>query len=205
MSSSATRRRLSGAERRELIEQAATRLFAERGYASTTVDDIVAAAGVTKPMLYRHFESKQELCIVLLERYRDELIAAPLAKFRPGASNRAAQLAAMIDAWVAHVERHRDAARMLFTPMSGDAEVERAQRELHRRQGDTQAALLREFAPALGDAEAEPLGEVVRAGFAAVAIWWLDHPENPREVPVSVLLRLADGILSTLTPARGAG
>jgi AcrR family transcriptional regulator len=205
VSSSGTRRRLAAAERRRLIEQAATRLFAERGYANTTVDDIVSAAGVTKPMLYRHFESKQELCITLLERYRDELIAAPLAKFRPGASDREAQLAAMIDAWLAHVEHHPDAARMLFTPVSGDAEVERVQRRLHRRQADTQAALLREFEPTLDEVEAEPLGDVVRAGFAAVALWRLDHPETPREAPASVLLRLVDGILSTLTRAAGAG
>ena len=75
-----------------MIEQAATELFARRGYAATTVEGIARAAGVTKPMLYRHFESKQDLCIALLDRHRDELVAAPLAAFDPEASDRGGQL-----------------------------------------------------------------------------------------------------------------
>jgi AcrR family transcriptional regulator len=190
-------RRLTASERRQLIEQAATELFARRGYAATTVEDIVQAAGVTKPMLYRHFESKQELCVALLERYRDDLVAAPLSKFSPGSGDPRAQLASMIEAWLEHARQHPDATRLLFTPISGDPEVERVQRALHARQRATQSALLREFAPALEEAEAEPMGEVTRAGLAAVALWWLDHPEVPQEVPVRVLLRMTEGLIGT--------
>ena len=124
-----TRRRLKPAQRAQLIEQAATHLFATRGYARTSVDEIVAAAGVTKPMLYRHFESKRELCIKLLERYRDELVAAPLAEFAadvsiPGAAGPQEQrLARMIDAWLIWVQTNPDATRMLFTAIRGDREV----------------------------------------------------------------------------------
>jgi len=52
------RRRLPPDQRRALIEDAAARLFAERGYAATKREDIAAAAGVTKPILYRHFDNK---------------------------------------------------------------------------------------------------------------------------------------------------
>ncbi len=65
--------RLTPSERRSLIEQAATRLFAQRGFAATTVDDIVHAAGFTKPMLYRHFESKQELSQAFIESWLSKL------------------------------------------------------------------------------------------------------------------------------------
>lgn len=194
-------RRLTASERRPLIESAATRLFAERGFAATTVEDIVRAAGVTKPMLYRHFESKQELAVALLERCRDELVAAPLARFTPGAQDPRAQLAAMIDAWLEHVERHPHETRLLFTPIGGDPELERVQRELHARQRATQVALLREFVPGLEDAEAEALGEAIRSGLAGVALLWLDHPDVPRDVPARALLRLTQGILVPLAGA----
>jgi AcrR family transcriptional regulator len=187
--------RLTGSERRRRIEDAATELFARRGYAATTVQDIVGAAGVTKPMLYRHYESKQELCIALLERHRDELVAAPLAVFDPDASDRRSQLGPMIEAWLEHARRHPAAIRLLFIPITGDPEVERTQRELHARQRATQVALLREFAPRLDEAEAEPMGEIVRAGLAAVALWWLEHSEVPREVLVQVLVRLVEGLI----------
>lgn len=209
MAAQATRaKRLRPHERAVLIEGAATRLFARDGYAATSVEDIVNAAGVTKPMLYRHFESKQELCIRLLERYRDELITAPLSRFpRDGANSsfgralRApvpeAQLGCMIDEWLSWVQEHPDAARLLFTPVRGDEEVQRVQAELHVRQRDTQAALLREFAPGLTEAEAEPLAEIIRAGFAAIALWWLSHPDRPRSDAREALLTMARGILSS--------
>ena len=67
------RRRLPVAERRALIVEAAGRLFGERGYDRTRLDELAAAAGVTKPILYRHFGSKQALYLALLERHRDDL------------------------------------------------------------------------------------------------------------------------------------
>lgn len=198
--SRSTRTRVTAAQRRRLIEEAATRLFARHGYAATTVEDIVEAAGVTKPMLYRHFESKRDLCVALLERYRDELVAAPLAVFEPGMVDRRAQLARMADAWLGYVAEHPDAARLLFVPIHGDPEVERIQNELHDRQRATQSALLREFAPGVDQVEVEPLAEVLRSGLVAVALWWLDHPEYPQEVAVRILLRLPEGILMALNP-----
>ena len=53
--------RLPAARRRAVIEEAAARLFAERGYGGTRLDDVAAAAGVTKPILYRHYPSKKAL------------------------------------------------------------------------------------------------------------------------------------------------
>ena len=186
-------------ERKHLIEQAATRLFAERGFAATTVDDIVQAAGVTKPMLYRHFESKQELCVALLERARADLIAAPLARFDPAAEDRRSQMPAMVDAWLGHVENHPEAARLLFTPISGDPEVERVQRELHALQTATQIALLREFVPGIDELELQLTGDVMRASLSAAALWWLDRPDIPREVPTRALVRSFQGSFTALS------
>src|SRR5919201_6218561 len=73
------RRRLPVGERRELITEAAGRLFGERGYEGTRLDDVAAAAGVTKPILYRHFASKRDLYLALLERHREDLPALAAA------------------------------------------------------------------------------------------------------------------------------
>jgi AcrR family transcriptional regulator len=196
-----TRPRLARSARRALIERAATRLFAERGYAATSVEDVATAAGISKPMLYRDFESKRDLCVALLERYRDELVAAPLARFDPAASDWHEQTAAMGDAWLGWVEENPDAARLLLTPIQGDPEVERTQRELFTRQSQTQAALLRELVPDLDETEAEPLGEALRASHVSVAMWRLEHPEVPREVALRALMRVPQALLLSL----GAG
>lgn len=57
---------------RERLADAALRLFNERGYAATSVREIVEAAGVTKPVLYYHFESKEGLYNYLISRGFEE-------------------------------------------------------------------------------------------------------------------------------------
>ena len=49
-------------------------LFAEHGYAATTMDDIAEAAGVTKPLVYQHFESKRALYLELMDVFSRELV-----------------------------------------------------------------------------------------------------------------------------------
>jgi AcrR family transcriptional regulator len=195
---SAPSRRLSAAERRAFIEDAAARLFAERGYGATTVEDIVSAAGVSKPMLYRHFESKKELQMKLLERRRDELAAAPLDEFLREPAEPDRRLPAMIDAWFANVEQHPHASRNLLQDATGDPDIEAFQRELRQRQRAADVALLREFAPQLPEAELEPLGEIVRSALTGLALWWLDHPGTPRAVVVAAVLRMTRGVLLTV-------
>ena len=54
--------------RRDKIREAAIGLFAEKGYAATTTREICQRAGVTKPVLYYHFENKERLyCELLLD------------------------------------------------------------------------------------------------------------------------------------------
>ena len=61
-------RRLRRAQRREQILAAATKAFARTGFAATSLDDIAAQAGVTRVILYRHFDSKTDLYQAVLDR-----------------------------------------------------------------------------------------------------------------------------------------
>ena len=194
-----SRARLSATQRRRLIEDAAARLFAQRGYTATTVEDIVAEAGVSKPMLYRHFESKKELHMKLLEHRRDELAAAPLDSFLQATGTPEERLSAMIDAWFTHVEQHPDTSRLLFQDATGDPDIRELQRELRRRQRAADVALLREFAPQLPEDELEPLGEIVRSSLTGLALWWLDNPDVPRATVAAATLRMTAGVLSTVS------
>lgn len=61
-------RRMPRAERRGQILDAATRAFARTGFAATGLEDVAAEAGVSRVILYRHFESKNDLYRAVLER-----------------------------------------------------------------------------------------------------------------------------------------
>ncbi|WP_030417089.1 TetR/AcrR family transcriptional regulator [Streptomyces sp. NRRL S-1448] len=192
------RGRAARAEARTRIEVAAARLFAERGYAGTTIGEIAAEAGLSKPMLYRHFDSKQELHLALLERHRDELAAAPIQQLLHGEGDLDSRMRAMYDAWFGYVQSHPYTWRMMFRDTTGDAEVQDFHRELQRRQRETDMALLREFAPGLPEGELEPLAEAIRSSLYGLALWWLDQPEQPRELLVSAMTRITRGLMSTV-------
>lgn len=69
----ATRKRLGRAERRAAILDAAASAFVAGGYSATSMADIAAAAGVTHLIVYRHFESKEQLYEEVLLRAREVL------------------------------------------------------------------------------------------------------------------------------------
>ena len=77
-------RRLPRAQRREQILAAATKAFARNGFAATGLDDIAAEAGVTRVILYRHFDSKTDLYQAALDRFCTVLsdhVAEPVGGF----------------------------------------------------------------------------------------------------------------------------
>jgi AcrR family transcriptional regulator len=77
-------RRLPRAQRREQILAAGTEAFARSGFAATSLEDIAAEAGITRVVLYRHFESKADLYQAVLDRMcarLDAHVAEPTGGF----------------------------------------------------------------------------------------------------------------------------
>ncbi len=82
---SSTRPRLAAPERRAAVLGCACRVFARGSYRGTTTAEIAREAGVTEPILYRHFESKRDLYLACLEetwrrlraRWDDAVAAEP--------------------------------------------------------------------------------------------------------------------------------
>lgn len=67
------RQLLPRAERRAAILQAAATAFAHKGFSATSMGDVAAEAGITKLIVYRHFESKEDLYEAVLERVSGRL------------------------------------------------------------------------------------------------------------------------------------
>jgi AcrR family transcriptional regulator len=86
-----------GGETRRRILEVAAEAFAERGYAGTSVSDVLKASGVTKGGFYFHFPSKEALALAALRQKQEQWTAAVMAAVlrHPRAVD---QLAAMVDA-----------------------------------------------------------------------------------------------------------
>jgi AcrR family transcriptional regulator len=180
------RRRMPAAARRELIERAATEVFAARGYAGASIDEIARRSGVTPPVVYDHFASKLALFTRLLERTRDELLAMWVERLS-GDDAVETRMRRAFGAWAEYVEQHRFAARMYFQESTGDAGARAAHRAIQAQGRAALGAILgaepnAERIAGSGDAESlELAAEVIRAGLAGLAIWWDEHPRVPRE------------------------
>lgn len=116
--------RLKAPERKEQLISVATRLFAIRGYDATTTAAIAEAAGITEPVLYRHFESKKELFIAIL-RNSTELLMERWNRAGREAHTASAQLKRMAELIYESAEQLSDAQRVTYsaTTTSCDPEV----------------------------------------------------------------------------------
>lgn len=173
--------RLSKERRREVILDAATELFAEHGFAGAGMGELARRAGVSPPVLYDHFASKQDLYRRLLERQRDELIAFWAARLP--AETGPGRLARILDAYFAYVEEHPFAYRMYFRDTT--------HRDIQQQGVGLLAALLA-GEPGYEDAgqdELEMATEVIRTGLIGLALWWQDHPGVAREEVVAAAMR----------------
>lgn len=187
----APQRRLPGAERREVILESAARLFGERGYSGTTLNDVAAKSKVTKPVLYRHFDSKKALYLALLERHRDDLprffeAVPPDLPFEQ-------RVEAILEAWFAYVSEHGYAWRMLFRDTGGDAEIHAFRRGNYDRAREVLAGFIA-GQRGIPRKEVEPLAEFLRAGGAGLALWSLDHPEVSRATLIATAKRVLAAI-----------
>ena len=187
-------KRLPAAERRELILESAGVQFGERGYAHTSLDDIAAAAGVTKPILYRHFDSKKALYLALLERHRDDL--PRFFERVPADLSFDERVRAILEIWFDYVTEHGYAWRMLFRDAGGDEEIRAFRRANYDRAREVLAGFIR-GQKGVPKREVEPLAEFLRAGGAGLALWSLDHPEVSR----ATLIATARRVLTALSEA----
>jgi AcrR family transcriptional regulator len=166
---------------RQVLDVAA-KAFAERGFHSVSMDEIAAAAGVSKPVVYTHFESKDGLYEAVLLRASDEL-AERVRASAAAATTPEARMWAGILAFVETVEEHPE--WWLLTRQAAVAGEPFA--DMARRVGDESGALIAGLftenaeVAGVGGAEVviEPLARAFVAACAAIADWWIAHPDVP--------------------------
>jgi AcrR family transcriptional regulator len=116
-------RRLHRAERRAQILAAATQAFARAGFAATGLDDIAEEAGISRVLLYRHFESKTDLYRAVLDRAVQRLTAAVGTRDFTYAS---------IDALLGAAAEDPDGFRLLFHHAAREPEFRQQMDRFHR-------------------------------------------------------------------------
>ena len=181
---------------REMLD-VARRLFAQRGYAATGMDDVAHACGVTKPMLYAYFGSKEGLFAACGLR-AGERFRGMLRELTPDtAVDPAERVWRAFRLTFRRVEENRDAWRLLYPlhgPAPGGALGARA--AINRvALTELVSGLLRETAAASGLdenalAQLDALSHALVGAGLALASYAAEHPEEPGDVQALRLMNL---------------
>lgn len=176
---------MSSGQRRECIEAAALEVFSRQGYHAASMAQMARQAGVTKPVLYDHFASKDALYAHLLRRHSEALLVRIAAAVAASKGGHTVALHGLVSAFFAFVEEEPFARRLLFD----DPEAGPDRAAAHRR---GQAAVTRRIAQGLAEAgllagapnrerRLELRAQALKATLNGLADWWLDHPDLSRE------------------------
>jgi len=175
--------RLARADRERLMLRAAGDAFAIHGFHGSSMDDIARAAGVTKPMLYRYFGSKEDLYAAYLRTAGQELIDRVRALDTRGESWRV-RLRAGTQAFLTYVEEHRAGWTVLHGESTAptDAHIAHEIAELRRR-------IIRMLTTLFGDVA---FAHAFTGAAESLATWWVNQPEPSIEGATAILMSIAE-------------
>ena len=189
--------RVPRAVRSEQLLALANQLFAERGFHGASMDELARRAGVSKPVIYDHFGSKEQLFATCVRRTGEALAdqvaeavheeSDPRARLRAGSIAYFRFLQDQIRAWVVLFddEEARDAR------FAGEAA------RIRRRQSDLMIRLMVETSGTELSHERrtrlEAMTLAIAGAYESLSLWWHRHPEVPPE-------ELADWLLDLIWP-----
>jgi AcrR family transcriptional regulator len=190
---------MTGQERRTQLLDIGRKLFAERGFEATSIEEVAARAGVTKPVVYEHFGGKEGLYAVVVDREMERVLAGITGALSGGSARQLLEQAAL--AFLVYIEEQPDGFRILVrdSPVASSTGTfaslisDIATQVEHVLAGEFK---LRGYDPRLAGLYSQALVGMV----ALTGQWWLDARKPKRDQVVAHLVNLAWNGLSHLEP-----
>lgn len=175
--------RLARVDRERLMLEAAGEAFATHGFHGSSMDDIARAAGVSKPMLYRYFGSKEGLYAAYLRIAGRELIDRVRAQDTRGQPP-LVRLHAGLRAFLSYVQEHRAGWTVLHgeTTTPTDAHIAREVAELRGR-------IVFMLTTLFGDAA---FAHAFTGAAESLATWWVNQPQPSVDEATAILMCIAE-------------
>ena len=164
--------------------ESARALFAARGYADVTMDEVAAAVGVTKPLLYNYYGNKEQLFLACMEPAADALLEAVVSAVA-AAPDAPGALRAGIHAFFAFLDADGEAWRLLHdeTLPAGGEIATRVNAYRARMEALVTAAIQSE------SRAVEPLAVAIFGAAEALGRWWLTSDGMSAERTAELLIR----------------
>lgn len=178
-------------QRRASLVAAAARAFARTGFAATSLDDVAEEAGVSRVLIYRHFDSKAELYETVLTDFRDALVEATGAPDRLDESS--------IDRLVTTARDQPDEFRLFFRHAATEPRFSRHTDWLRQSMVETARPYLREM---ISDPNVLTWCELAIPTVAIDAVLtWLDAGCPQPETAPARIQQMISGVVEAMQPS----
>lgn len=179
----ATRRRLTREQRHDLILEHAIEVFGTRGYHNVSMDDVAEHAGISKALVYQHYESKDELYMAVINSFMNELGETVLPAWSQDLPP-AERFWRGFVAFFEFIEQNKQAWGVLYRD---SVEIDDAIiKGIHTLNAEMAKHIAAVFEAELKNRQVSPLlhqyalvaGHAVVGACHALADYWLEHPEE---------------------------
>ncbi len=192
------RSRMTGKQRREQLIAVGRKLFAEKGFEGTTVEEIASKAGVSKPVVYEHFGGKEGLYAVVVDREIAALLGGITGALSAELSGRETlELAA--GALLDYIESSNDGFRILVRDSPAGQSTGSFASLMSDVASQVEHILAAQFKRRKLDPKSAPLYAQMLVGMVALTgQWWLDSPRMKKADVAAHLVNLAWNGLANL-------
>jgi AcrR family transcriptional regulator len=199
----ARRRKLPRADRERQMLQVAAGVFGRRGYHAASMDEIARDCGVTKPMLYAYFGSKDGLYLATVDRMGTHLVTA--VEQLLGEPDARKRLRRGVDVILDFIQQDQHGWAVLYAEGLGEGPVAKHVARYRDRIVQAAAVTLAHAVPGRTLAQAEPYAVGLLGAGEALARWWLGYGRLPFADVQAITHELVDAALAAFraaTPAR---
>jgi AcrR family transcriptional regulator len=192
------RLRMTGPQRREQLLEVGRKLFADKGFEGTSVEEIAAKAGVSKPVVYEHFGGKEGLYAVVVDREIRTLLDGITGALRAETTSRGLLEAAAL-ALLDYVEGSTDGFRILVRDSPTGQSTGSFASLISDVATQVEHLLAAEFKSRKLDPKTAPIYAQMLVGMVALTgQWWLDSRKFKKADVAAHLVNLAWNGLSGL-------
>ncbi|MPZ84446.1 MAG: TetR family transcriptional regulator [Actinophytocola sp.] len=187
------------AQRERQMIAVAEEIFAERGYQASSMDEIAERVGVSKPMIYEYFGSKEGLLVACIRQARTELLTATMTSVEGITSAEDAMRGGLV-AFFAFIDSHRRSWELLRqeAAVAGQAAMDEIE-GIRQQQTEVNAALFASFLPDVPDRELEAYAEIVVGACERLATWYVGREDVTAEDAAAIIMRMLWSGLSAST------